>query len=395
MADFTMPSLGADMDDGTLVEWLVKPGDRVERGQVVAVVETQKGAIEVEIWQAGTIGELLVAVGATVPVGTPLATLTSSPESPAPPPPSPAPAPPPAPAPAPAPEAPPPPPVPPSARSTWIRSAPAARRRASELGVDLATVRGTGPHGAVTRADVEAAAKAPEPTPPPPEPPRTDAKLAMRKAIAAAMEKSHREIPAYHLLHRVDVRRALDHLARLNLERPIQQRLLPMALFVRAIALGLAEHPELNGFWVDGAFRPATGVHPGVAIALRGGGLVTPALHDADRKDLDAIMADLKDLTTRARAGRLRASELTDPTATITALGDQGVEAVYGVIYPPQVALVGLGKVLDRPWAVDGMLTVRPILTLTLAGDHRATDGHLGSLFLSHVERLLAAPEKL
>ncbi|MCA9491744.1 MAG: 2-oxo acid dehydrogenase subunit E2, partial [Myxococcales bacterium] len=216
-----------------------------------------------------------------------------------------------------------------------------------------------------------------------------------RKAIAAAMEKSHREIPAYHLLHRVDVRRALDHLARLNLERPIQQRLLPMALFVRAIALALAEHPELNGFWVDGAFRPATGVHPGVAIALRGGGLVTPALHDADRKDLDAIMADLKELTTRARAGRLRASELTDPTATITALGDQGVEAVHGVIYPPQVALVGLGKVLDRPWAVDGMLTVRPILTLTLAGDHRATDGHLGGLFLSHVERLLAAPEKL
>jgi pyruvate dehydrogenase E2 component (dihydrolipoamide acetyltransferase) len=418
---FTMPSLGADMDAGTLVEWKVRPGDVVRRGQVVAVVETHKGAIDVEIWHDGTIVELKVGLDEKVPVGTVLATL--SPTSSAQPVPAPQPVPVPAPQPVPVPV-----PVPQlalapaarpeqaearaeaeaGAREEWIRSSPAARRRAHELGVPLSAVRGTGPHGAVTRADIERHAAAPPPPPPPaatsaePKAPtvppkgRSDAaKLAMRQAIAAAMERSNRDIPHYYLQHHVDVKAALDHVAKLNRERPIEGRILPMALFLRAIGLAFAKHRELNGFWVDGAFRPAEGVHPGVAIALRGGGLVIPALHDVDRRSIDQIMADLTDLTARARAARLRSSELADGTATVTGLGDQGVETVFGVVYPPQVALVGLGKVLDRPWAVDGMLAVRPVLSLTLAADHRATDGHLGSLFLSTLARLLAAPETL
>jgi pyruvate dehydrogenase E2 component (dihydrolipoamide acetyltransferase) len=379
-----MPSLGADMDAGTLVEWLVRPGDAVKRGQVVAVVETHKGAIDVEIWQDGTVDAIEVPVGASVPVGTVLARISGTAGD--------------APAPVasvtPVAPAPPPPPAAaaiPATPTGWIRSAPSARRRAHELGVDLAAVVGTGPHGAVTRADVERARPAVPPVATAPETPRA----AMRHAIALAMERSNREIPHYFLSHHVDVKGALDHVTRLNRDRPIDRRILPMALFVRAVARALAEHPELNGFWVDGRFAPATGVHPGIAISLRGGGLVLPALHDADRKDIDAVMADLKDLTARARAGRLRSSELTDGTATITALGDQGVEGVFGVVYPPQVALVGLGRVVDRPWAIDGMLAVRPVLQITLAADHRATDGHVGALFLSKLERLLAAPEGL
>jgi pyruvate dehydrogenase E2 component (dihydrolipoamide acetyltransferase) len=146
---------------------------------------------------------------------------------------------------------------------------------------------------------------------------------------------------------------------------------------------------------VDDAFRPSEHVHLGVAVSLRQGGLIAPAIHDADTLDLDALMAALRDLVTRARGGRLRGSEMSDGTLTVTSLGDRGVEAVHGVIYPPQVALVGFGRVVDRPWAVDGMLAVRPVVTATLAADHRATDGHVGGLYLSAVDDLLQRPEEL
>jgi len=153
--------------------------------------------------------------------------------------------------------------------------------------------------------------------------------------------------------------------------------------------------PEMNGFWIDGAFRPGDGVHLGVAISLRGGGLIAPALHDTDKKSLDEIMAGVRDLVQRARAGRLRSSEMSDPTLTVTNLGERGVDLVHGVIYPPQVALVGFGAVRDRPWAADGMLGVRPIVVATLAADHRASDGHAGGRFLTLIERQLQRPENL
>jgi pyruvate dehydrogenase E2 component (dihydrolipoamide acetyltransferase) len=175
----------------------------------------------------------------------------------------------------------------------------------------------------------------------------------------------------------------------------VSERLVPAALLLKATALAVRKHPELNGFWVDDAFVPGSGVHLGVAIALRGGGLVAPAIHDADRLTVDEMMSAMKDLVGRASAGRLRGSEMSDPTLTVTNLGDQGVESVHGVIYPPQVALVGFGKVVDRPWAVDGMLAVRPVVTLTLAADHRATDGFSGGRLLATIDQLLQRPEAL
>jgi pyruvate dehydrogenase E2 component (dihydrolipoamide acetyltransferase) len=159
--------------------------------------------------------------------------------------------------------------------------------------------------------------------------------------------------------------------------------------------MAVGEVPEVNGFWRDGAFVPGDGVHLGVAVRVRGGPLVAPALRHADTLDLAALMARLRDLVTRARAGRFTRAELADPTLTVTDLGDQGVEEVYGVIYPPQVALVGVGKVVERPWAVSGMLAVRPVVRLTLSGDHRATDGATGARFLATVDRLLQRPEDL
>ena len=217
----------------------------------------------------------------------------------------------------------------------------------------------------------------------------------MREAIGALMARSKREIPHYYLELPIDMSVPLEWLHEANLSRPVTDRLLPSVLLLSAVARAATEMPEMNGFWVDGAFRPGGGVHLGVAISLRGSGLIAPALHDADQKSLDEIMAGVRDLVQRARTGRLRSSEMSDPTITVTNLGERGVDLVHGVIYPPQVALVGFGGVRERPWAVEGMLGVRPVVTATLAADHRASDGHAGSRFLTLIDRQLQNPEAL
>ena len=295
-----------------------------------------------------------------------------------------------------------------------MRASPFARRRAAELGVDLDTVTGSGPDGAITvdrRRGVH-----PQPTThvkphrshSPTEVTQSQEggtetakekarakQAAMRAAIGDLMAKSKREIPHYYLTQNIDLRTAMEWMREANAERGVAERLVPAVLLLKAVAKAVKKVPEVNGFYTDGAFRPGDGVHLGVAVSLRGGGLVAPAIHDADIRELDDLMAALKDVVARARAGRLRGSEMSDPTITVTNLGDQGVESVAGVIYPPQVALVGFGRVVERPWAVDGMLAVHPIVTASLAADHRVTDGHRGGLFVSAVDDLLQRPEDL
>jgi pyruvate dehydrogenase E2 component (dihydrolipoamide acetyltransferase) len=283
-----------------------------------------------------------------------------------------------------------------------------------ELGVDLSTVEGTGPGGVIERADVDRAAgekpaSTPAPAPaadkgqisPPPHvvgdggTAADKGQAGMRRAIAAAMSKSNREIPHYYLQTRIDMSRALAWLETENAKRPMQERLLPAVLTLKAVALALRDVPELNGFWTDDQHRVSKGIHIGFAISMKGGGLVAPAIRDVDEQSLAELMASLRDLIPRARVGRLRSSEMTDATITLTNLGDLGVEAVFGVIYPPQVALVGLGKAMPQPWAQDGMLGVHPVMIATLAADHRATDGHRGGQFLDALNRHLQTPESL
>jgi pyruvate dehydrogenase E2 component (dihydrolipoamide acetyltransferase) len=217
----------------------------------------------------------------------------------------------------------------------------------------------------------------------------------MREAIARTMARSKREIPHYYLGTTIDMGAALAWLETENSARPADERLLPAALLIKAVALATREVPNMNGTWQEGGFRPSASVHVGVAISLRRGGLVAPAIHDAQELRLDDLMGRLRELVGRARTGRLRGSEVADATITVSNLGDQGVEAVFGVIYPPQVALVGFGRVVERPWAEGGMLGVRPVVQATLSADHRASDGHDGARFLSAVDRLLQAPEEL
>jgi pyruvate dehydrogenase E2 component (dihydrolipoamide acetyltransferase) len=261
---------------------------------------------------------------------------------------------------------------------------------ARTLGIDVAAVHGTGPGGAITREDVERAEVVGAATVP-----AVDRATRMRQAIAAAMSRSKRDIPHYYLSTTIDLHAALTWVAQRNAARPVTERLLPGVLFLKAVALALCEVPELNALWLDDRAVPSQAVHLGVAIALRGGGLVAPAVHDADRKSLDELMRDLSDLVARARAGTLRSSELSDPTITVTSLGDRGAEAVFGVIYPPQVAIVGFGKVVERPWVAGGQVVPRPVATATLSADHRASDGHRGGLFLAAVDRLLQEPGQL
>ncbi|MEX2182982.1 MAG: dihydrolipoamide acetyltransferase family protein [Chloroflexota bacterium] len=497
MPDYRLPSLGADMDKAILVEWLVQPGDAVKKGQIVALIETSKSVMDIEFFEDGVVEDLIVPVGESVAVGTPIAHYRPARDGAA------APAVEPEPAAEPEPEAPAaepePEPVPvaaatpaPQVSGGYRRIHPPARRLAEKLGVDLDTIVGTGAGGMVLRADVRAAAEgvaaAPSATPeePPAEEPaeepagrptearaetatvpasprarhlavehgidlatitptapdgiistgdveraiaarapatpeepgvaaatapapaaaetaaaKTEAdrararRLAMRRAIADLMARSKREIPHYYLDLAIDMTRALTWLETENLSRPMAQRLLPAVLLIKAVARATHDVPEMNGFWVDDRFQPGEGVHTGVAISLREGGLIAPAIHDADRKSLDELMEALRDLVTRTRTGVLHRPEMTDPTITVTNLGDQGVDAVYGVIYPSQVALVGFGRVTEQPWAADGMVGARRVVKVTLAADHRASDGHRGGVFLKAIDRLLQEPEKL
>jgi pyruvate dehydrogenase E2 component (dihydrolipoamide acetyltransferase) len=388
MADFTMPALGADMQNGKVIEWRVKPGDVVHPGDVVAVVETHKGAIDVECFLEGVIDNL-APLDTELPVGAVLAnvrkpgdvSVTAAP-----------------------------PPATGNAHvaatagpkvtitsalaGARVKISPAARRKAIELGLATEHLHGSGSEGAVTLTDVALAASAIKPGD------RAAAKsgfdpLLMRQAIAAAMGKSKREIPHYYLTSSIDFGAAQTWLSDWNSAREPIDRLLPAVLLLKAAAKALNESPQLNGFYVNGVYSASSAVHLGWAVALRGGGLVAPAIHDANRKSLPELMASLRDLVQRARTGGLRSSELTDPTVTVTSLGDRGAECVLGVIYPPQVAIVGFGKVLPRPWVVDGQVVPRPLVAVSLAADHRVSDGHLGGQFLAAIDTALQNPDSL
>jgi pyruvate dehydrogenase E2 component (dihydrolipoamide acetyltransferase) len=449
MAEFVMPILGADMRAGTLVAWRKQPGDAVHRGDIIAEVETDKADIEVEVFLDGVVERLLVEPGTEVPVGTPLAVIRdtgASAAAPAATPPTPvaatltittAVAPPPAPRLAVSSR----PAISPAARKLAsergvdlarvagsgpggriqlrdvelaaatapptaappVRCSPVARQMAAELGIDLTSVRGTGPEGRITRHDIARLAEGRQtlpvvPAPPPPTPappPPSERSLRMRQAIAAAMARSNQEIPQFQLLTTIDMSRALQWLTEVNAERPVAVRLLHGVLLLKAVALALREVPELNALWAGDHVELKPEIHVGVAISLRGGGLVAPALHHVDRQSLDELMRNLDDLVRRARALSLRSSEMSDPTVTVTSLGERGVETVYGLVYPPQVAIVGFGKLVERPWVVEGQILARPLVNATLSADHRVADGHRGSLLLAAIDRLLQEPDRL
>lgn len=422
--DYELPSLGADMDVGRVVDWTVQVGDVVGRGDVVARVETEKSDIDVEIWRSGVIEEFLVELGVEIPVGTPIlrvaldggeqsdpsndseaietrgsATATSADAEQS-----------------------------STGRSSEIRrgtpwpsadfrreptgggasvthgrrvlASPLARQLAHRHGVAVADIAGTGPRGAVVSADVlRHAETSADRRLPRPEmqlgPAASEPVDPMRRLIAARVSQSNRDIPHYYLQRDVDLTALTDWLEHENAEREVGRRLLPAAALVRAVALAAQRHPELNGFWKHDRFEPGEAINVAMAISLRRGGLVTPNVADADLLSIDETMARLRELVAAARTGTLRASWMTGSTITLTNLGDRGADLVQGVISPPQVALVGFGRSMERPWVIDGQIRVRTVATATLAADHRATDGAIGSRYLTTLADLLEHPEDL
>lgn len=396
MTQFVMPSLGADMEDGVLVEQLIAVGEPVNRGDIIAAVETQKGAIEIEVFESGILEKWLVPLGTRVPVGTPIAEIRSS-DAPALPDKAGVPqAAPPAPAshdvsqpieaaPEPIqPEIPKPvqSPAPDFADQVRQRITPAARRRAAQIGFDLTTLGGD---RIITLDDL------------PHDHERRDAAplSGMRQAIAAAMSRSKREIPHYYLSDTIDLTAAEAFVADHNADLPPDKRLLIGALFIRAIARTITKFPEFNGAFENDQFVANPKPHVGMAINLRGGGLVAPALHDAHTGSLDDLMSRLRDLVERVRQGRFRARELSDPTITLTSLGDRGVTGITGVIFPPQVAIIGIGTPGWQPVVREGEVVARRAATATLAADHRVSDGHRGAGFLRAINSHLQKPETL
>ncbi|WP_304543875.1 dihydrolipoamide acetyltransferase family protein [Sulfurimonas microaerophilic] len=408
MSEFVMPSLGADMESAILMEWHVKEGDKVSKGDVIAEVETSKGVIEIEVFEDGIVEKLLVEEETECKVGTPLAIIASDAnesvevkveekveveppkeviqqeelepkkevklepqEEPV-----------------------------VKVQSRELKISPAARKRAEELGIDISTI--TPIDGVIQLAQLEALnpqeVKVVVKEEKPQEKKKSetkDTKEGMRQAIAAAMSKSNAEIPHYYLSTSINMTPALEYLEELNKQRSIKERILPIAMLIRAVALALQEVPELNGFWHEEELHISKAIHPGIAIALRKGGLITPALLNADIMNLNDTMDSLSNLITRTRAGKLRSSELMAQTITITNLGDLGVDSVFGVIYPPQVAVIGFGIIKDAPWAEGDALCVRKVMQATLAGDHRATDGRVGAKFLDKLNNVLQNPKEL
>lgn len=398
MIKFQMPNLGADMEAGTLVEWRKQPGEFLNRGDIIADVETQKGLIEIEVFEEGTLETLLVKEGEKVPVGTVLALINDGkaevkvseipseeaqkteihpiedgdekPERK-------------------------------SDQGERIKISPLARKIAEANRVDISLLKGTGPEGSIVKEDVEKAiSEGKKPIQETDETKEISAKPtgptsdAIRMAVAAAMNKSNREIPHYYLEKRMDMSKAIDWLKAANKERPVQKRLLPVALLIKAVAKALDEVPDLNATWENGLQRKNE-INIGFVVSLRSGGIVVPAILQADSKTVDEIMETINDIIPRARAFKLRSSELSQSTFTITSIGEGGADKVFGLIYPPQVGIVGFGEISEQPFAEDGMLGIRPVVDVTLAADHRATDGLIGSRFLAALNKHLQNPEQL
>jgi pyruvate dehydrogenase E2 component (dihydrolipoamide acetyltransferase) len=412
MGEFLMPSLGADMEAGKIVEWRVAPGDTVHRGDIIAVVDTDKATIEVEVFEDGVVGQLLVEPGVEVAVGTPLATIGSGDasvvEAPA--------------VEVPAVEVPavevPAVSAPAPAAVAHVVVSPLVRHIVEREGLDLARVSASGPGGRVLRRDVEqrrrrvsprarrlaremgvdlppgdvvtggavlaAATASPSPSANPP-PAKTDRSSSRRLAIARLMERSHREIPHYWVDLEIDVEDTLIELERANAGRPVRERILPAARLLRAVVAAAMAVPDLNGWWIDDAFVPASGVDLGLVVSLRGGGLVVPTIPRADTLDDAALMVALSGAVERARSDSLRSSDLATASISVTNLGDLGVDGVQPLIHPPEVAMVGFGAITERPVARGGLIGARRTVRATLAADHRASDGLRAATFLRAV----------
>ncbi|MFO1208801.1 MAG: pyruvate dehydrogenase complex dihydrolipoamide acetyltransferase [Amaricoccus sp.] len=423
-----MPALSPTMEEGTLARWLVKEGDQVTSGAIIAEIETDKATMEFEAVDEGTVGKILIGEGTEgVKVNTPIAVLLEEGESadaigsaavPAPAPAAPAPS-----APAAAPK-----PAPavngaaaPAAAGARVFASPLARRIAKERGLDLSAITGSGPNGRIVKADVAsaqpAAAKpapapaaqaAPAPSAPAPaaapgaetvkkmytDRPYEEVALdGMRKTIAARLTEAKQTIPHFYL--RRDIR--LDALLafRSQLNKELESRGVKLSVndfVIKACALALQRVPDCNAVWAGDRVLRLKPSDVAVAVAIEGG-LFTPVLRDADKKSLSALSAEMKDLAARARNRKLAPQEYQGGTFAISNLGMMGVESFDAVINPPHASILAVGAGVTKPVVgSSGEIEVATVMSVTLSVDHRVIDGALGARFLEEVKNSLEHP---
>jgi pyruvate dehydrogenase E2 component (dihydrolipoamide acetyltransferase) len=400
--DITMPSLGADMTEGMLAEWLIKVGDKVQHGDVIAVLETQKGAIDMEVYDDGIISELLVKPPKTVPVGTLLGRLNDSG----------------------------------LAQNTLneteqiieykisddldvrlvdqtsvnhiktvidkksdviVNASPVVRKIASEQSLDLSMIKGSGFNNAVVLRDIELLIKEPNSKQ---ASYLKDIKLAkMRSAIASIMSQSNKDIPHFYMSLEVSIDNAQRWLEQTNHDMAPQAHIILIALLLKAVAITLKTYPELNGFYLNDRFEQAKDINIANVISLRTGGVVVPLIANIDQLTVFETMKALRDITIRSRSvksgGRLRNSELSGATITITNMGERGADCVFGIIHPPQVAIIGFGKVKKIAQVCGDKINIGEQLTICLSADHRVIDGILAAKFLNRLAKILQKPEQL
>jgi len=447
--EVTMPQMGYDMTEGTINEWRVKEGDPVARGDAIASIATDKADIDIEAYADGVLRRIVVGPGQTVPVGTVIAWIgepgedipdAGKPEPAADAPPA---------APAadvsrpmagdaagaagePAPPEPAPAVAPPSedaapAGNGRLKASPYARKRAAELGVDLAGVRGSGPGGRIVAQDVEravdAAAKAPAPKPPAPAPPAAEREPAvaappaadgapspgvpagddpytesepsrLRRALARAMVEAKTTVPHFYLTVDVDVEPLLRLRAEINGIGPETSRFSVTDLLVRACAQTLQSHPQLNASWIDGRIRRYQRSNISVAVALSDG-LIAPTLRNVDQMSMRELATRLHDLVDRAKSNRLHQEEVSGGHMALSNLGMFGIDEFAAIITPPQSSVLAVGAVRDEAVVVDGAVRPGKRMRLTLAVDHRVTDGAQGAEALDRIKWLLEHPAAL
>ena len=405
-----MPKLSDAMEEGRLLQWLKKEGDRVQGGDILASIETDKAEIELESFGAGVLRKILVAEGETVPVGKVIAIVAEPDEdisslvgaaAPA------------APAKAegkastpPAPASPkveakaPPAPTAPAAESGWIPASPIARRMARDAGVDLAKITGSGPGGRILERDIEAflGAKAQQmggAEVPAGEREFEDKELStIRKTIALRMTQSKAPIPHFTVTVEADMGEAQHLRGSLNAVDPTAEKLSINHILIKAVALALKRHPMVNAAFANGKARLFTKVHIGVAVALEDG-LIVPVIRDCDRKSLGEIAREAKSLIERARGKKLRPEEYSGGTFAISNLGMYDVVEFTAVIDPAHGAILAVGAIEEKPVVMNGQIVIRQRMRLTGSFDHRIIDGAMGAKFLQEVKKILENPVQL
>ena len=417
ISEVVMPQMGADMEEGTVIRWVKQEGDAVERGEIIAEIETDKANVEIEAFDSGVFRKILANEGDTVAVGVVIAVIASPDddvsqyqqatvvaqtaeakpvEAQA----------------AEAPE-----PVTAAARPAAqamarvdgrVRASPVARKMAREQGVDLTQVQGTGPDGRIVRRDVEdtverlsgsaeiieAAEPALEPAPPAAAPAGAVTMSRMRQTIARRMAQSKREAPHYYITVDMDMTEAERLRHQLNDAFHRELHLSVNDLIVKASAMALARHPMFNTSLVEGEVRQHQAINVCIAIALEDG-LIAPAILECGSKSLAQIAQASRNLAERAKSGSLKPEEYSGGTFTVSNLGMYEVETLIAIIQPPQTAILGVGAVRSAPVVREGQVAIAKLMKVALSADHRVTDGAQGAQFLNEIRRLLENPVAL